>query len=44
LALDPHSAEAQSFLALALENRVAEGMADTAAADITRAQGLVGQA
>jgi hypothetical protein len=44
LALDPHSAEAQSFLALALENRVAEGMTDTAAADITRAQGLVGQA
>jgi adenylate cyclase len=31
-------------LALALADRVAEGMTDTAAADIARAEGLVGQA
>ena len=44
LALDPQSAEARSQLALALANRVAEGMTDSAAADIARAEGLVAQA
>ena len=44
LALDPRSAEAQSNLALTLAGRVAEGMSDTAAADLARAEGLVGQA
>jgi adenylate cyclase len=44
LALDPRSAEAQSYLALALVNRVLDGMTDSAAADIARAEGLVGQA
>ena len=44
LALDPRSAEAQSNLALTLAGRVAEGMSDTAAADLDRAEGLVGQA
>jgi TolB-like protein/class 3 adenylate cyclase/Flp pilus assembly protein TadD len=44
LALDPQSAEAQSLLADALAGRVLDQMTDTAAADIGRAQDLVGQA
>ena len=44
LAVDPRSVEAQSFLASALMSRVMSGMADSAAADIARAEGLVGQA
>jgi adenylate cyclase len=44
LALDPRSAEAQSFLASELIARVMSGMADSAAADIARAEGLAGQA
>jgi adenylate cyclase len=44
LALDPRSVEAQSRLASALMTRVLDGMADSAAADIARAEGLVGQA
>jgi tetratricopeptide (TPR) repeat protein len=44
LALDPHSASAQSWLALTLANRVINQMSDTTSADIARAEGLVGQA
>ena len=44
LALDPQSVEAQSLLADALANRVLDRMTDSAAADIARAEGLVGQA
>jgi TolB-like protein/Tfp pilus assembly protein PilF len=44
LALDPRSVEAQSRLALALVGRVLDQMADSAAADIERAEGLIGQA
>ena len=44
LALDPQSVEAQSRLASALAARVMSGMTDSAAADIARAEGLVGQA
>jgi TolB-like protein/DNA-binding winged helix-turn-helix (wHTH) protein len=44
LALDPRSVEAQTLLAGALANRAMDGMADSAAADIARAEGLVGQA
>jgi tetratricopeptide (TPR) repeat protein len=44
LALDPHSVEAQNYLALALTNRVLRGMGDSAAADIARAEELAGQA
>ena len=44
LALDPHSAEAQSWLANALSARVLEEMSDTIEADIARAEGLVAQA
>jgi adenylate cyclase len=44
LALDPHSAEAQSWLANALSARVLEEMSDTVEADIARAEGLVAQA
>ena len=44
LALDPQSVEAQSRLASALAGRVLDGMTDSAAADIARAEGLVGQA
>jgi adenylate cyclase len=44
LTLDPRSAEAQSLLANALVGRVLDGMTDSAAADIARAEGLVGQA
>ena len=42
-ALDPHSIEARSFLAIALTSRTISGMADTAAADIARAEGLARQ-
>src|SRR5271165_4184303 len=44
LALDPGSAEAQSLLAGALAGRVLDQMTDSAAADIARAEGLIGQA
>jgi adenylate cyclase len=44
LALDPRSVEAQSSLATALMARVADNMSDSAAADIVRADGLVGKA
>jgi TolB-like protein/class 3 adenylate cyclase len=44
LALDPRSAEAQSLLAGALAGRALDGMTDTATTDISRAEGLVGQA
>jgi adenylate cyclase len=44
LALDPRSVEAQSLLAGALASRVLDQMTDTAAADMERAEGLIGQA
>jgi tetratricopeptide (TPR) repeat protein len=44
LALDPQSAEAQSQLAGVLVNRLQNGMTDSAAADLARAEGLVDQA
>jgi TolB-like protein len=44
LALDPRSVEAQSSLATALMARVADNMSGSAAADIVRADGLVGKA
>jgi adenylate cyclase len=44
LALDPHSVEAQSWLAMALIARVMDGKCETPLADITRAEGPVGQA
>jgi TolB-like protein/class 3 adenylate cyclase len=44
LALDPHSVDAQSFLASALSARVQAGWAESAAVDVARAEGLVGQA
>jgi adenylate cyclase len=44
LALDPRSAEAQSWLAIALAQRVMSGMTNSATTDIARAQELVGQA
>jgi adenylate cyclase len=44
LALDPRSVEAQNRLALALADRVLDSMTDTEAADIARAEELVGQA
>jgi adenylate cyclase len=43
LALDPGSVEAQSQLAGALATRVNGGLTDSAAADIARAEGLIGQ-
>src|SRR3984893_15218547 len=43
LALDPRSLDAQSWLASALATRVNGGLADSADADIARAEGLVGQ-
>jgi TolB-like protein len=43
LALDPHSVEAQSWLATALGSRAAELMTDSAELDIARAETLVGQ-
>jgi hypothetical protein len=44
LALDPHPVEAQSRLAGTLAGRAMDGMADSAAADIARAEGLAGRA
>jgi adenylate cyclase len=44
LALDPQSVEAQSRLANVLASRVLNGMTDSAAADLARAEGLVDQA
>src|SRR5215472_3709539 len=44
LALDPQSVEAQSRLAFILVTRVLSGMADSAATDFARAEGLVDQA
>jgi adenylate cyclase len=44
LALDPRSVEAQSRLANTLASRALDLMADSAAADIARAEALVGQA
>jgi len=44
LALDPRSADAQSWLAAWLAGRVMNGMSDTAAADIKRAEDLAKQA
>jgi TolB-like protein len=43
LALDPGSAEVRIRLAFTLAGRVLLGMSDTAAADIDRAEGLLGQ-
>jgi adenylate cyclase len=44
LALDPQSVEARTHLANALAGRVRENQTDSRAADIERAEGLVGQA
>jgi adenylate cyclase len=44
LTLDPQSVEAQSRLAVVLVTRVLVGMTDSAADDLTRAEGLVSQA
>ena len=44
LTLDPRSVEAQSWLVVAITGRVMTGWADSAAVDIARAEGLVGQA
>jgi TolB-like protein/Tfp pilus assembly protein PilF len=44
LALDPRSVQAQSWLANALASRVLDGMSDSPAVEIARAEGLVGQA
>jgi TolB-like protein/class 3 adenylate cyclase/Flp pilus assembly protein TadD len=44
LALDPRFAEAQSRLAAALSSRAMDGMADSPAADIARAESLANQA
>ena len=44
LTLDPQSVEAQSWLALALANRVIDNVSDSVLADIARAEVLVGQA
>jgi TolB-like protein len=44
LALDPHSVDAQSWLAMALTAPVIDGMSDTPAFATTRAEGLVGRA
>jgi adenylate cyclase len=44
LELDPRSIEAQSALANSLAARAMDGMTDSAAADIARAEGLAGQA
>jgi TolB-like protein/predicted Zn-dependent protease len=43
LALDPHSVEAQSWLALGLVSRAVNGMSDTKAADIARGEELIAQ-
>jgi len=44
LALDPQSAETQTYLAGALVSRVITSMTDSAAADLARAEGLINQA
>jgi TolB-like protein/Tfp pilus assembly protein PilF len=44
LALDPQSVDAQSWLATVLAGRAMNGMSDSAAADIKRAEDLAGQA
>jgi TolB-like protein/Flp pilus assembly protein TadD len=44
LALDPRSVDAQSWLAAVISGRVLNGMSDSAAADIKRAEGLAAQA
>jgi tetratricopeptide (TPR) repeat protein len=44
LTLDPQSVEAQVLLANSLVGGVIDGMTDTAAADLARAEGLIGQA
>jgi TolB-like protein len=44
LALDPRSVDAQSWLAAVLAGRVMNGMSDSAAADIRRAEGMAAQA
>ena len=44
VALDPRSVEAKSWLTTALMGRVLNGMSDSAAADIRRAEGLANQA
>src|SRR5271169_4845564 len=44
LVIDPQSAEAQTRLAYSLVGRVLEIMTGSAAADMERAEGLVGQA
>jgi tetratricopeptide (TPR) repeat protein len=44
LALDPQSIEAQSRLAVVLAARALDGMTDSAAADIARAERLIGRA
>jgi len=44
LALDPQSVEGQSRLAIVLAGRVANGLTDSVAADLARAEGPVGQA
>ena len=44
LALDPRSVEAQSWLAIALVDRVLDDMTDSATSDINRAEELIGQA
>jgi TolB-like protein/Tfp pilus assembly protein PilF len=44
LALDPQSVQAKSWLAIMLASRVLDNMSDVAAADIERAEALVGQA
>jgi adenylate cyclase len=44
LALDPHSAEVQSMLAVALAGRVLNGLSDARAADLERAKRLTEQA
>jgi adenylate cyclase len=44
LGLDPRSVDAQSGLATDLASRVIDNMADTAAADLVRAESLAGQA
>jgi TolB-like protein len=44
VALDPRSVVAQSYLTTALMGRVLNGMSDSPAADIERAEGLVSQA
>jgi adenylate cyclase len=44
LALDPQSVEAQTRLAVSLADHVLSGTSDSAAADLARAEGLIGQA